>query len=525
VGLSRFDQAIDELGADGLSALLKTIPVSQFLDPAPEGMEEATAWECLPHLWEDFLARPEQRMPAGDWSVWNYIAGRGTGKTRTGAETTVAIAQQAATWVRTGAIRPEEAKLHLIGATAADVRDVMIRGPAGILRCSPPWFPARYEPSNRRIVWPYGVEALLFSAAEPDRLRGPQGIWAWADELAAWQYIEETWDNLQMGLRLGPNPRTLITTTPRPLKILKDILAEAGSVRTHGQTRDNYRNLSPKALAKLYARYGGTRIGRQELAGEILDDNPRALWHMAAIDARRLLMPQRIILAGWRSPTDGSWDGEEDGASFDRILASVESRALRARKILEAHSAELQRIVIGVDPAVSNNPDSDETGIVVSARGACRCNGIVGGEDHCFTLDDLSGVYSPSEWGRLLVRVFKVWGANKVLAEINQGGALVESNLRAAEGGGDIPYQGVHAKHGKLIRAEPIASLHEQGKIHHVGTLGKLETELTTWDPLDVSAKSPNRLDAKVYAETDLMIGTQPTGYSKPRRQLPGRRI
>lgn len=524
---SLFDQAFDALGPAGLTETLRSIRLADHMAEPPEGYEDLTAYEALPYLWDTLLARPEQKQPAGEWSVWNYIAGRGTGKTRCGAETTIEVAQAAVRMVRAGTLPREEAKLHLVGATAADVRDVMIRGPAGILRCSPPWFPARYEPSNRRIVWPYGVEALLFAATEPDRLRGPQGIFAWADEFAAWQYPEETWDNLQFGLRLGPNPRTLITTTPRPIKILKDILKDHGSVKSAGHTKDNVRNLSPKAVARLYAKYGGTRIGRQELGGEILDDNPNALWKQGEIDQHRLRLPQSLIISGWSKHADEGWanDGAdpEGKPNFDRLLRALESRMKRARAVLEAHHITLQRIVIGVDPAVSNNPNSDEIGIIVSGCGRCSCRGAE--EVHGFTLDDLSGVYSPGQWGKLLVLLYNVWRANKIVAEINQGGNLVEANLRATEGGGGLPYDGVHAKQGKLIRAEPVSTLHEQGKMHHVSAHPKLETELTTWDPQDASAKSPNRLDAKVYAETELMIGPVRTVFRGNPVQGAGRRI
>jgi len=499
VAESLYERALATIGPVALKAHLQSVSVDEYMDDPPEGADGLTAYEALDFLWE-LMARPEQLMPEGDhWDTALFRAGRGWGKTRVGSQATIEVAEEAARLVEAGKLAPEEAKIHLVGATAADVRDVMIRGPAGILRCSPPWFPARYEPSNRRIVWPGGVEAILFSAEEPDRLRGPQCIFAWADELAAWKYVDEAWDMLQLGLRLGPNPRGLVTTTPRPIKIIKDLMADPRTIVRKGETKDNAKNLSPKAVAKLYAKYGGTRIGRQELSGEVLDDNPNALWKQSEIDAHRLRPP-----AGWRSPDDSGWS-EDDKPDFAKLLRVLALRAKATLSILEAHRIELERIMIGGDPAVSNNPNSDEFGMVCFGIGMCRCKGG-NPERHGFVLEDVSGVYSPAEWGKLLVRLYAVWKANKIIAEINQGGALVESNLRATEGGQNLPYKGINVKKGKLIRAEPVATLSEQGMIHFVGSFPKLETELTTWDPQDQSAKSPNRLDAMVFPATELMI-------------------
>lgn len=496
---SLFDRSLRHLGPARLKEYLQGIALADYMDEPPAGFEELTALDALDYLWEELLARPEQRMPEGDWDVALFRCGRGWGKTRVGAQSTIAVAEDAARLVESGKLAAEEAKIHLIGATAADVRDVMIRGPAGILRCSPPWFPARYEPSNRRIVWPGGVEAILFSAEEPDRLRGPQCIFAWMDELAAWKYVEDAYDQAQLGLRLGPNPRALITTTPRPIKIIKDLAKSPRTVVRKGQTKDNSKNLSPKAVAKLYAKYGGTRLGRQELEGEVLDDNPNALWRQSDIDALRLRPPE-----GWVSPDDSGWS-EDEKPDFGRLLRALPARAKATLSILEAHGITLERIMVGADPAVSNNPNSDEFGMVCFGIGMCRCKGGVP-ERHGFVLEDASGVYSPSEWGKLLVRLYGVWKANKVIAEINQGGALVEANLRGTEGGQHIPYKGINVKKGKLIRAEPVAGLSEQGKIHFVGSFPRLEAELTTWDPQDQSAKSPNRLDALVFPATEMMI-------------------
>lgn len=491
--------------------------LSDFQDEVPKGFEEATLLDIVDFLWEEILARPEQRMPPGDWDTWFLRAGRGFGKTRVGAQATVGTAEWAKGLIDEGKLGREEAMIYIVGATAADVRDVMVRGPAGIIRCSPPWFPATYEPSHRRISWPGGVHAMLFSAEEPDRLRGPQGIFAWCDELPAWKYPEEAWDNIQFGLRLGPNPRTVVTATPRPTQIVKDILKALGTVQTKGQTKDNAKNLSAKAIKKLYARYGGTRIGRQELGGEVLDDNPNALWRLADIDRLRLRP-----VPGQHLPADPGWS-ESDLPDFKKLLLALPGRVKVQQALLHAHGIVLQRIMIGVDPAVSNNPNSDETGIVVFGIGMCRCRGEA--QLHGFVLEDVSGGYSPAEWGTLLVRLYNLWQANKIVAEINNGGALVEANLRATDGGASLPYVGVHAKKGKLVRAEPIANLTEQSKSHHVGSFPKLEDELTGWDPMDQSAKSPNRLDAMVYAASELMLEPGTVTYTKPRNPGPPRRM
>lgn len=515
---SPYDRSIRRHGKDAVKAKLRSSMLSEYQDDVPRGFENATLLDIVDFLWEEILARPEQRMPQGEWDTWFIRCGRGWGKTRTGAQTVIAAEEDAKQLIETGRLAREEAMIYIVGATAADVRDVMVKGPAGILRCAMPWASPIYEPSRRRLIWPSGVHAMLFSAEEPDRLRGPQGIFAWCDELPAWKYPDDAWDNLQFGLRLGPNPRAVVTATPRPTQIVKDILKAAGTVVTKGHTKDNRKNLSEKAIAKLIARYGGTRIGRQELGGEVLDDHPNALWRLGDIDRLRFKPRPGQVL-----PPDAGWSEDEVGGDFKKLLASMAARAAIQVAIVQANGVDLDRIVIGVDPAVSNNPNSDETGIVVFGVGSCTCQGEA--RQHGFVLEDVSGTYSPGEWGALIVLLFRVWRANKIIAEINNGGALVEANLRATDGGAGLPYEGVHAKRGKLVRAEPIAGLTEQGKIHHVGNHPKLEDELTGWDPMDPSAKSPNRLDAKVYAASELMLEPEAVTYSKPRRPAPGRRI
>ncbi|MEN8721169.1 MAG: terminase family protein [Oceanococcaceae bacterium] len=391
----------------------------------------------------DFWARENQLLPGGgEWDTWLLKAGRGFGKTRTGAEAARQLVQN----MRYG-------RGALIAPTAADARDVMIEGESGILAVSPPWFRPRYEPSKRRLTWPNGAQAFAYSADEPERLRGPQHDWGWGDELCAWRYAQDAWDNYQFGLRLGHRPLTILTTTPKPIKTLREIMAQPGIVITHGSTRDNIRNLAPKFAQKLYLRYGGTRLGRQELDAEILDDNPNALWTRSLIDKGRV-----------------------------------------------REAPELIRIMIGVDPAVTNNENSSETGIVVAGV-AMRA-----GVKHAFVLNDRSGGMSAPQWGEAAVSAYRYFNADRVIGEVNNGGDLVEGNIRAFDQ--SVSYKAVRASRGKTRRAEPVAALYEQGRVHHVGAFPELEDQMCDWDPSlpDESQVSPDRMDALVWVLTELMI-------------------
>ncbi len=450
---SLFRRSLAALGPVRTREQLAGVPLASFAPDLPEEYAGLTAADAIDHLWE-LIARPEQLPPAGAWTTWVIQAGRGFGKTRAGAQATVAAAQEAARWVSQGIIATEEARIHVIAATSADVRDTIVEGPGGLLRCSPPWFPAEYEPSKRRVTWPGGVQALLFSAEEAERLRGPQCVFLWCDELASWRFVDDVLDNATFGLRLGPNPRTVITTTPRPTQRLRTILAQPGTVVTKGSTRDNAANLAASAVERLYAQYGGTRLGRQELEAELLLDNPGALWKLADIDATRTV----------RAPA-------------------------------------LRRIVVAVDPAVTSRADSDETGIVVAGIAPCACKGKV--EDHAFVLEDCSGTFTPDGWARATAGAYERHRADRVVAEANQGGDLVIANLRTQ--GKYLPVQKVHATKGKAIRAEPCGSLYEQRRVHHVGNFPKLEDQLVTWDPTS-SQGSPDRLDALVWALTELVV-------------------
>ena len=377
-------------------------------------------------------------MPPGDWHIWLILAGRGWGKTRTGAE----VIRE---WVNSGKCK----RLHIVARTAADARDTMIQGESGILACcqfdigNVP----TYLPSRRLIQWPNGGQALIFSAEEPDQLRGPQCDGWWSDEAASWQRCIEVWDNLQMGARLGSWVQGVVTTTPRPIPLLKQLLKQDGVHVTRGSTYDNLDNLAGSIRQSILDRYEGTRLGRQELHAEVLDDNPAALWARSTIDNLRVKI---------------------------------------------GDTPQFYRVVVAVDPAATDNPDSDETGIVVAALGS---------DNHGYVLADLSRRMSPDQWGQAAVAAYDEWQADRVVYETNQGGDMVAHVLRSVRR--DLPIKGVHATRGKMLRAEPVAARYEQGHVHHVGTLPQLEDQMCDWDP--TAGYSPDRVDALVWALTELM--------------------
>jgi predicted phage terminase large subunit-like protein len=386
-------------------------------------------------------ARPSQLPPPGDWLGWIVCAGRGFGKTRCGAE-----------WVTECVMTGTASRVALCAPTAADSRDVMIEGPSGLLAVAPSWFVPTYEPSKRKVTWPNGAVAYSFSSEEPDRLRGPQFDLAYADELAAWTEPQAMWDMLMFGLRLGTCPRWLITTTPRPIRLLKELLTRVGHdvVLTTGSTFENSANLAPSSLQALRARYEGTRLGRQELHAELLEDTPGALWQRSWIDATRV-----------------------------------------------AHPPELVRIVVAVDPAVSTSEGADETGIIVAG---------VGVDNRFYVLADLSGRYGPDEWARRAISAFNRFSADRIVVEKNQGGDMVANTIRSVDPG--VPLRMVHASRGKITRAEPISALYEQGRVSHVGSgLSTLEDQLCSFtSDFDRASAgySPDRLDALVWGLTEL---------------------
>jgi phage terminase large subunit-like protein len=398
------------------------------------GDEDAAA---LAHAWA-ICGRAKQAPPAGDWRIWLLLAGRGFGKTRSGAE-----------WVRTRIENNRAGRVALVAPTAADARDVMIEGASGLIAVARPEFKPSYEPSRRRLVWPNGAIVTAFSAEEPERLRGPQHDAAWCDELAAWPY-EEAWDNLMLGLRLGTDPRCVVTTTPRPVKLLRRLLADDEAVMvTHGATRENARHLAPAFLDTIVRRYEGTRLGRQELEAELLDDTPGALW------ARAL---------------------------FEREGARV------------AVAPSLRRVVVALDPAMTSGEEADETGIVVAG---------LGHDSQGYVLADLSGRMAPHRWAVLALDAYRDYKADRIVGEVNNGGDLVAATLRAIDAG--AAFKEVRASRGKLARAEPVAALYERGQVHHVGTFPALEDQMCGYSGARGIA-SPDRLDALVWALSELML-------------------
>jgi phage terminase large subunit-like protein len=402
------------------------------LDALSEGEVSA-----LSHDWK-FWARDSQLPPAGDWRVWLLLAGRGFGKTRSGAE-----------YVRACVESNSAKRVALVAPTAADARDVMVEGESGLLAVASPDYRPLYEPSRRRISWPNGAVATCFSADEPERLRGPQHDLAWCDELAAWRYAE-AWDNLMLGLRLGPDPRAVVTTTPKPIKLLRDLLALDGVFVTRGSTFENRENLAPAFLDSVVKRYQGTRLGRQELEAELLEDVPGALWTRAMIESSRV-----------------------------------------------KETPEMHRVVVAIDPAASAGPGADETGIIVAG---------LGHDGQAYVLDDLSGRYSPRDWAARAVAALKRHQGDRIVAEINNGGEMVEATLRAVDS--NASFKALRASRGKAIRAEPVAALYEQGRVRHVGAFPALEDQLCAFTADFDRARagySPDRLDALVWAVSELM--------------------
>lgn len=428
--------------------------------------------EALPYLWRVW-ARPEQLAPEGDWRTWLIMAGRGFGKTRPGAE-----------WIRSRAMSGQSPRLHLVGRTAADVRDVMVEGESGILAIHPKSERPRYEPSKRRLTWPNGCVGTTFSAEEPDSLRGPQCSDAWGDEVASWRY-PDAWDQLMFGLRLGQDPRVVVSTTPRPVRIIRDLLADSTTRLSRGSSYDNRANLAPAFFEQILKRYEGTRLGQQEIHGALLDGVPGALWSRGSIERYRV-----------------------------------------------AKVRELRRVVIAVDPATTSTEHSDMTGIVVAGLGF---------DDHVYVLADLSVRASPLIWARLVAQAFNRWDADTVVAEINAGNDLVRSVLLAVTP--NLPVRTIRASRGKGLRAEPVAALAEQGRVHHTQRpaclavidhdtggitwrdasphdphLADLEDQLCALTPdFDRAMGSPDRADALVYAVSELCpIVALPAAEARP---------
>ncbi|MFC4670325.1 DNA-packaging protein [Seohaeicola nanhaiensis] len=398
----------------------------------------------------EFWALPHQLPPLGEWRSWVVLGGRGAGKTRAGAE-----------WVRRqveGAKpldRGVAGRVALLGETFDQVRDVMVQGDSGILGCSPPDRRPLWKASERKLIWPNGAEAQAFSAHDPDGLRGPQFDAAWADELAKWPDPEATWDMLQFALRLGQHPQCCVTTTPRNIPLLRKLLAAESTVSTHARTEANRANLAPSFLTEVRERYAGSRLAQQELDGVILTDLDGALWTGEMLEQARL-----------------------------------------------APVPPLNRVIVAVDPAVSSGPGADACGIIVA--GAQLTGKPATWRAHVLEDCSVQGV-GPLGWAQAAVAAFERHGAERLVAEVNQGGQLVEELIRQVDP--MVPYKGVHASRGKLARAEPIAALYEQGRVSHAAGLDVLEEQMALMTLQGYQGQgSPDRVDALVWALHELMV-------------------
>ena len=385
-------------------------------------------------------ARREQLPPDHPWGIWMLLAGRGFGKTRAGAE-----------WVRARAESGLSRRIALIARTPHEAETVMVNGESGILAVCPPWNMPNWEPTKRRLTWPNGARAFVFSSYEPDQLRGPQFDAAWCDELASWQYPQLTWDNLAFGLRLGPSPKCVVTTTPRPIDIVRELATRKDVTLANGSSYDNSRNLPPGYIDSIRRRYEGTSAGQQEIYAQLLKEAEGALWKREWIDDHRI-----------DSPPD-----------------------------------DLYLKMVAIDPAVTFNPNrSNETGIIVAAIGDEGRNPIH--QRRYYILEDASGIMTPDAWARRAVELAQKHDARYITGETNQGGSLIESVIKNAPGGEYVRFRGVHATQGKRARAEPVAAIYEQGRAHHVGRLTHLEDQMCAWTP--DSPNSPDRMDALVWA-------------------------
>jgi phage terminase large subunit-like protein len=395
-------------------------------------------WGIVSHL--------HQREPIAEgWTTWLMLGGRGAGKTRAGAE-----------WVRALAADPQNgahARIALVGETEHDVREVMIEGVSGLLAVHAPGERPQWVSSRRRLEWENGAVAEAFSADQPESLRGPQFSHAWLDELAKWRQAEAAFDNLQFALRLGTRPRQLVTTTPRPIRLLRRLVTDPRTVVTHAATQVNAWNLAPSFLDNVLARYGGTRLGRQEIDGEIIEERPDALWSRAMLEACRV-----------------------------------------------TSAPELARIVVAVDPPASSSKGADACGLVAVG---VHDNGTI-----YVLADETAGGLSPAAWARRAVSLWRRLQADCLVVEVNQGGEMVKAVIREADRG--VPVSSVHATRGKYVRAEPVAHLYEQDRVKHAGAFPALEDEMCDFGLDGLSGGgSPDRLDALVWAVTALSEGAR----------------
>ena len=409
----------------------------------PEAREEAvktlTDVEMAAISNDTFLStRREQFSPMGLWFLWIIMAGRGWGKTYVGSNWIVEQHQN-------GTLKNS----GIVAATSADMRRFCIDGPSGVLSQSPPWFKPDYKPSQNKLIWPNGSETLLFTSEKPDRLRGPNLDGVWCDELSYWRYLDDAWNNLMFCLRYQENPQCVITMTPRPVKLIRTLLDRHDTILTRGSLYDNKDNLSASYIERVKERYEGTRLGRQEIWGELLEDVEGALWNLDLIDKTRVSTPGKAI-----------------------------------------------RVGIGVDPSTTSGENANETGIIVANLNEMK---------HVDIVEDRSLHGSPNKWGQEVVNAYRDHEANFVIAEKNQGGEMVSAIIHNIDD--TIPIELVHAKKSKFARAEPVAALYEQGRVHHVGNFPVLEDQMCTYVPGE-SDESPDRLDAGVYVVTKLLVET-----------------
>ncbi len=432
------------------------LPIWQRLATQQELLENLSAAEIDALYWYwPFWARADQLPPAGAWTCWLMMGGRGAGKTRAGAE-----------WIRSlvEATDPQNARRHiaLVGETYGAARAVMVEGPSGLLAIAPPGFRPRFYPSRNLLVWPNGAQAQIFSSERPEALRGPQFDAAWCDELAKWRHDRETFDMLQFGLRLGPLPQQLITTTPRTTNFIKKLLTDPNIVVTRASTIENAANLAPAFLEEIVARYRNTQLGRQELDGELVENTDAALWTPALVDRQRCIQAPPI--------------------------------------------EKIDEVFLALDPPASIGPKADACGVVVVARHGAIAYVIA---------DETVRGLGPAAWAAHVVEIYDRYQADALIAEINQGGEMVrEIVLRQ---GAHVHFKPVRAHVGKLLRAEPVVALYERGLVFHVGHFQELEEEMCAYAG---HGASPDRLDALVWAVSALLLN-QTTAFAAPSvRQL-----
>ena len=448
---------LGSINPGGLTSLARRTPsnIDWLVSDGPETQSEFLASLedgeilALPYLF-DFWALDHQLPPEGDWTTWVVLGGRGAGKTRAGSEWVRSMVEGARP-LDTGRAR----RLALVGETIDQVREVMIFGESGIMACSPPDRRPQWQVTRKQLLWPNGAVAQVFSAHEPESLRGPQFDGAWVDELAKWKKAGDTWDMLQFGLRLGDHPQVCVTTTPRNVGVLKDILERDSTVTTHAPTEANRAFLAQSFLDEVRARYAGTVLGRQELDGVLVDEVDGALWVPSRLEACRI----------------------------DEI-------------------PDLDRIVVAIDPPVTGKAGSDECGIVVAGA---RTQGAIQDWQAVVLADESVSAVSPARWAAAAIRAMERYGADCLVAEVNQGGDMVGEVIRQIDP--MVPFKAVHASRGKSARAEPVAALYEQGRVRHGAVMTELEDQMCAMTLRGFEGRgSPDRVDALVWALTELMI-------------------